>query len=103
MSSPFTVPNYGYSDRAMASSPVLDSRRTAVSQGSEDVSVRPMRREWPVNIKVLRSILKKMMMQSRYSIHSTTKIKPIAWLDGRKSLTYVRQTSTRAHRLVLLS
>lgn len=43
MSSPFTVPNYGYPDRGMASSPGLDPRRTAVSQGPEDVSVRPMR------------------------------------------------------------
>ena len=58
MSSPFIAPNYGYPDRAMASSPGIDPRRTAGSQGTEDVSVRPMRREWPVNIKVVWVILK---------------------------------------------
>lgn len=52
MSSPFVVPNFGHPDRVMAMSPGLDPRRTAVSQGSEDVSLRPMRREWPINTKV---------------------------------------------------
>ena len=45
MSSPFTVPNYGYPDRATASSPTLASRAEE-SQGSGDVSVRLMRGEY---------------------------------------------------------
>ncbi|MCJ1461940.1 hypothetical protein MMC07_000540 [Pseudocyphellaria aurata] len=43
MSSPHTLPNFGYPDRATASSPGFDPRRAAVPQGSEDVSVRQMR------------------------------------------------------------
>lgn len=45
MSSPFTMPNYGCPDRATASSPALGPRRTEQTQESENVSIRPMRRE----------------------------------------------------------
>lgn len=44
MSSPFTVPNYGYPDRGTASSPALGNRAPEEAQGSGDVSVRQMRR-----------------------------------------------------------
>jgi len=48
MSSPYIAPAYGYPNRATASSPVALSRAATEPQTSEDVSIRPMRREQQV-------------------------------------------------------
>lgn len=90
MSSPYTGSNYGYPDRATASSPGLGHRRTEAPQGSEDVSVRPMRREWTSNLKTSWIELKFENVQSKYSIHLTTRIKQIALLDGHKFSIFAR-------------
>ena len=53
MSSPSAGGNYGYHDRAAVSSPGLGPRGEP-SQGSEDVAVRPMRREkLPMGLVIL--------------------------------------------------
>ncbi len=68
MSSPFAGANYGYPDRATASSPGLGPRGGEPSQGPEDVSVRPMRRErLSHGIGILRTL--KLTMSSQGALY----------------------------------